>query len=246
MNQYSEKNQPKIFISGDSWGCGEWGLADWASDNPKAYGVTHSGLEQYFLNLGYEVINCSKGDSSNFESINRLKESLVDYSNGDFVFWIQSDCLRDLRPFVRLTQDILDADGVDNLCTKLLNSTYTKLNSLGIPIYCIGGPHDLNLTEMGKFKNLIPLVPSWVYLLVGHFKEYKNLFPHHIIHHKLIDHIDIDLYTIDFKQKVVNELFHRLSCWRLYKELIFHPDGAHPNRYGHKILFDYIVKELKI
>jgi len=30
------------------------------------------------------------------------------------------------------------------------------------------------------------------------------------------------------------------------KELIFHPDGLHPNREGHKILFDYIVKELNL
>ena len=78
----------KIFIGGDSWGCGEW----------TEQTVSHKGVEQYFINDNYTVFNSSEGGSSNKFSIDRLDKDLRDYYiSGDIIIWIQTDPIRDLR-----------------------------------------------------------------------------------------------------------------------------------------------------
>jgi hypothetical protein len=90
----SESIRPKIFISGDSWGCGEWTYFT----PPIMSTVAHKGLEQYFIDDNYTVFNSSKGGSSNEFSIVRLSKDLQEYySSGDIILWIQSDPIRDLR-----------------------------------------------------------------------------------------------------------------------------------------------------
>jgi hypothetical protein len=43
--------KPTIFILGDSWGCGEWTIN---------HSIEHLGLEQFFNDDGYTVINKEK------------------------------------------------------------------------------------------------------------------------------------------------------------------------------------------
>lgn len=232
--------KPKIFIGGDSWGCGEWKV-----QSNEGSRIAHKGLEQYFLDLGYSVINTSKGGVSNFASIRRLQISLSAYTENDVVFWIQTEAFRDV-PLNSLTQHILIANGVFNLGNNLLKESYTRLNASKIKIYLLGGKQDLNLDELKQFEYLTPLVPSWVRLLVGHVEEYKSLFPQCTEDDTMVNHIKLDSYTNDFKKQVVDELYFYEECLQMYKEDIFYPDGRHPNRHGHQILFDYIVKELNL
>jgi hypothetical protein len=80
-----------ILIGGDSWGCGEWA---WLSK--RKYGVSHLGLEQYLVDDGFSVVNCSEGGSSNRNSIDRVARQL-ELGNYDHIIWFQSDPLRDLK-----------------------------------------------------------------------------------------------------------------------------------------------------
>jgi hypothetical protein len=245
MNQSSEDKKPKIFIGGDSWGCGEWDI-----NNLGGYDVTHKGLEQYFLDLGYTVLNSSKPSGSNKESIKKLSHSLIDYVKNDLIFWIQTDSIRDLKPYSTLTEDIVSSGGLDILLNTALDQNYLNLNSiaqkLDLKIYLIGGMQDLNLNNLKKYSNLIPIMPSWVHLLAGHFTEYKDLFPQHTATDSLIRYIDKKLMSTELFYQTIDILYAIDQNLKIFREEIFHPDGRHPNRDGHKILFDYLIKELKL
>ena len=240
MNQKSN-----IFIGGDSWGRGEWG-----NNKPGGYGVTHKGLEQFFIDRGYSVTNASVPGGSNQKSIQQLNLAISSYRKNDIVFWIQTDSLRDLEPFDTLNKDIISAGGLDILISNTVNQNYQNLDSiakkLDTKIQCIGGKQDLDLIQLEKFTNLNPLVPSWVYKLAGHFNEYKDLFPHHTPTNSIIRYIDRNAMPTEIFYKTIDILYSFEQNFKIYNEGIFYPDGFHPNRNGHQILFDYIIKELNL
>lgn len=244
MNQFLDDQKYKIFIGGDSWGCGEWNPT---KDQEQL--LLHNGIEQYFKEAGYHVTNSSRGGLSNRNTIQLLDQQLcINYASGDTVFWIQTDPIRDLRPYKQLTEQILEADGLFNLCQQTLQLNYHTLNDVAAKhqttIHVIGGKFDLDPATLTKFKNLNALVPSWCQLLVGN--KYHDRFPHGTNTDWVIGDIDLDTYHQDFRYKIVNEMYHLELCYEMYKEAIFQPDGYHPNRQGHQVLFDFIVKELNL
>lgn len=244
---------PTIFIAGDSWGCGEW----------NAHGkLNHGGIEQYFTEAGYKVVNSSVGGYSNENSIYDLEKSLQsNTSNSKIILWIQTDPIRDLRPFWKLpdnvtpwrslTAEIKIANGFNQLSLNLLNDHYQSLNAIGkkydTSIHLIGGKQDIVTDLLNKYNYLNALVPSWTHLLVGHISKYSHLFPKHTMTDYTIDNIDLTAFDTELRHRVVNEMHRCNLCWQIYDEQpIFHPDGQHPNREGHKQLFDYIIKELNL
>lgn len=244
MNQSSEDKKPKIFIGGDSFGCGEW--------DESSTRVVHLGLEQYFKDSGYQVINSSKGGSSNAASIARLIDSLdKSFVENDIVFWIQSDCLRELRPFTNISSLIIKANGLAELVQQITEKDYATLNSAAVKfdtkIHLIGGIQDIMVSSLTNFSNLNAIVPSWIYMLVGHFEEYQDLFPHHLHTEEASKYITLKVIR-DLKlfYRVLDVLYKMERSWILYREDAFRPDKIHPNRDGHRILFDYLVKELSL
>lgn len=236
--------KPKIFIAGDSWGCGEWARTG------DRYGIIHLGLEQYFTDSGYIVINTAQGNSSNSTAVTRLDRALDEkYSVTDIVFFIQTDSIRELREnyHEKINDGLCEHKSLEKLRRSLCSSTYDRLsmvaNKFRTKIQLIGGKEDLDLSEIGNFKNLNPLVPSWVYLLVGHIDKYKELFPQWTASDYSFNHIDLNKLGFDLYQKIIDEMFHSEKCYQMFKEDIFYPDGLHPNRRGHEILFEHIVKK---
>jgi hypothetical protein len=160
----------KIFIGGDSWARGE------------SWEFKHLGLQEYFTDDGYEVINASILGASNHDSIEILNNHLKkDYLPGDIIFWVQSEPLRDLRPTVppysTMPARIESAGGIYNLMRELLHSNYITLNLMGANygtiIHVIGGLSSIG--DVTEFKHVNPLVPSWTELLVGNIAKYLML-----------------------------------------------------------------------
>lgn len=230
-------SKPKVIIAGDSWGCGEWTEA--------GNEIGHYGLEQYFKDGGHDVVNTARSNSSNKDSINRLSQ--VNVQESDIVLWIQSDPLRDLRPFHTLTEDINDSGGLEQLLDKLLNDSYTKLNQLGYKVNLIGGL--FNIRDISKFTNLLSVVPSWINMLVGQMPEYQNTKDLTFGILQAGGSIN-NIRLTDVDQSIVKQVitdFHYYSFNdRVFREDIFRPDGCHPNRHGHKIAFDEIINRLKL
>jgi hypothetical protein len=236
MNPSSKEHPPKVFIAGLSWGRGEW-----VGPN-----VVHRGIEQYFIDDGYTVFNVSKPRSTHTKVNQLLDRALTEhYSPGDLVFWIQADPIIDLiaeeipgklikQKLPRLSEQLQQNSLVD-VITSQQKVIYCELNNIAVKhntkIHCIGGTYNIN-PVIAEFSNLDTIVRSWINLLVGHFAEYarSNDINFGVTHTWTIDNID--------NERVTNVI--------MFREDIFHPDGIHPNRDGHQVLYDYIKKELNI
>ena len=211
----------QILISGDSWGCGEWGYVD------GNYQILHKGLEQYLIEDGHTVTNVSRGRSSNSESIRRLIENLTNET--DLIIWFQSDPLRD-NP----VNNLKSYEDIKNINYKNLQISYEVLNSIGKKIYCIGGCGRLNNTLISQYSNLIPLiesVPTFLYKDFIHPEIWISDFVWNDLYHTLNNEVLENL----LKSKQIVDSLHDGT----YQDY-FQPDGRHPNRAGHYKIYEYV------
>jgi hypothetical protein len=167
----------KILIAGDSWGCGEWGFNNgptyqWSplrdgthylSNNHSCHGVIHLGLEEY-LSEQNTVLNVSVPGSTNGETVVRLELAMRNF-RPDIVLWIQTDPIRDYRDpnrYSTLRSELLSLARLRDLHTISLERTYDRLNSLGVPIHCLGGTTKIDSERLRPYDNLIPFLPSMI------------------------------------------------------------------------------------
>ena len=253
--------KPKIFVAGSSWARGEW--------DPDRPVVLHPGLKQYFADAEYTVIDSSQARSYHSRVINFLNRKLNEhYVDGDIVIFIMADPLLDIimpelagmktkrhinvKSLPKFTSLIEQAGGLINLIKQQQDSIYSQLDTIAkkynTQIHCIGGTYNLNTNLSNKYSNLLPTLVSWINLLVGHYQEhFKTADPEFGISYTWgLNYIDLPTYTPKFSEQVRQELELITDTTNIMQELIFHPDGLHPNREGHKILFDYLVKELNL
>ena len=257
-----EPNTPSIFISGDSWGCGEWPSSKPHKIINKNAILEHRGLEQYFIEDNFLVFNSSVGGGSNNDSIQSLQFNLEKYfKNGDIILWVQTDPIRDLRPYTDLTNQIKKENGIFALANKLLIENYTMLNDLAIKynthVHLIGGLSSIKPILVNNYNKLITLLLSWPQLLMQHKTEYFQIDYENFGewgHDWSLDSINLSTlmnsgklpFDIDFSGKIIDEL-HKLDSYKIiFNDPIFYPDGAHPNREGHKVLYDFIKEKLNL
>lgn len=223
----------RVLIAADSWGCGEWKIF--------GYKINHLGLELYLKEYGCEVTNISLAGCSNIESTTSLKKQLAN-NTYDVILWIQTDPIRDLRPYVdNADKFALPIDDFLKLQDDLLINTYNSLNELGPNILCMGGCSDINVSLMNRYSNLNPVIPSIV-----EFFGCKNpplwvpgsrwLSDNGI---KISESIINFMYETDVSWQRGGEYRFRIDYY-LDKKWFF-PDGHHPNRHALKKIFEYLV-----
>jgi len=219
----------KILIGGDSWGVGEW---------PQE--TNHRGIWQYFEEDGHEVIMKSIPGESNKTSISHMCDFINQNYNYNYVFWFQSDPLRNLRPYDDFGNTIKNYDDLITQSNFLLDESYKELNDrTNCKIYCIGGCSKLNIDLISKYENLIPFVESLTELILVDYKHPE------IWCSDWINHIEkLNESTIDFllPNKMKQDSLSEVEEYRKY----FWPDGNHPNRHGHRVLYDFILKNCDI
>lgn len=260
MNQ-SSNEQSKIFVAGSSWARGEW--------NPNKPMVQHDGIKQYFSDAGYAVIDCSQARSYHSRVIEHLSKKLEQhFQENDIVFFILADPLLDIimpelalmkikrdsdaKNLPVLTKAIADAGGLINLLRIQQDSIYQQLDTLAkqynTKIHLIGGTYNVNTNISSKYLNLVPTVVSWIDLMIGHLLEYPHVKDPEfgVTYTWEVQYIDTATYSTEFAEQVIKEFRSIMLPSKLLEELIFHPDGLHPNREGHKILFDYLVNTLHL
>jgi hypothetical protein len=224
----------KILIIGDSWGSGEWDVID------GNYQVSHKGIEEYLRNDGHQVQNLSAGGSS----LHDIYHSLINenYKDFDLVFCFITDPLRNFRPYGSHHLFFKKSITFENLVdagNKELSNFYEKVNNLDITIYCIGGASHLNVDIIKNFKNLVPYIPSLSELLIPDYK-------HPVIWASdWLDYID-KIFNLTSLDKLLEYKRQQDWLWSDDAKEYFRPDGKHPNRAGHKILYDKIVKDFNL
>ena len=223
----------RILIAGDSWGCGEWDVF--------ATKITHLGLQAYLAEYGCSVTNISIPGSSNIDSINNLKNQLLDNSY-DVVLWIQTDPIRDLRPYSDNSDKFaLHIDDFLKLQDELLINTYHSLNELGPNILCIGGCADIRLPLIKNYPNLNPIIPS----IIEFFgcESMPLWIPGSRWLHD--NNITISNSIVDYMHENVIK-WERAGEYRFIVDYYldkkwFFPDGHHPNRHALKEIFNYLI-----
>lgn len=257
----SSNESSKIFVAGLSWARGEW--------DPDRPVVLHDGIKQYFADAGYTVVDASQARSYHSRVITHLNKKLEQhYKEGDIVFFIMADPLLDLimpelstmqvkrsmdvTNLPEFTESVKQAGGLLNLVQQQQDNIYSQLDSLAkkynTKIHCIGGTYNVNTNLLGRYINLLPTVVSWIYLLAGQYREHPGTdSPEFGITHTWgVDYIDLSTFDSEFAKQVQQEFEVISDSTKILNERIFHPDGLHPNRKGHKILYDHLVHLLHL
>lgn len=214
----------KILIGGDSWGCGEW---DCKATTPEP---SHPGLEQYLSDDNFEVINVSIAGGSNQESIAQLK---IEFDQGlfDHVIWFQTDPIRNFRPYHDFNQVFVSYQKLLEESARVLESSYDLLNKFGVPLLCIGGCSKLCGT-IQNYDNLIPAVPSMIELLHPYYTAPEVWISDW---NSCLDRTT----NIDLLDDLARS--NKLQ-WELRHLSFFKKDPRHPDRHGHRVLYEFLRK----
>jgi hypothetical protein len=236
-----------ILIAGDSWGRGEWNL--------ECTTVLHSGLQHYLENDGYTVTNISKGGNSNLDTVDRLSHYLDHYSTQlpDLTLVFQTEYTRDFKHHA-MQQDFGSADfshikTIDDLIGCWIERFYMRLSELSVrcqvPIFIIGGCSDtmafdnMNLDYPGctiacqSMVNLI--IEGCASISSPVFSWYNSDTEALVTKVRTV----IDTKNADEILKEIDKGYERCCLLKENPEY-FYPDGKHPNKLAHRILYDYL------
>jgi hypothetical protein len=231
----------KILIAGDSWGCGEW----------ESFKILHSGLTQYCHDAGHLVFNISKPGGSNICTYDRIHHFLQTNQHLQIqcVIVFQTEWTRDIvtEDQSTIAEDLMH--GYHALKHRLMDRFYYRLSQTStehnIPIHIVGGCSDTIWFDQieNEHRGIRMGCHSLTNLLLEH--NHRILEPAYAVFSlsasKSINYIKQHLNTKDLELLLDDiDIGHqRLDQWKKHKEF-FWPDGAHPNRHGHEVLFNFL------
>lgn len=249
-------NRKLSLISGDSWSVGEWHPCKHPTSE-----ITHGGLSQYLHEEGQIVVNVGQGGSSNRESYLRIRNfffnnhHLRSYPNKQVIVF-KSEWTRDFA-----YMDPEDKDFYDQPMTlrdRINSRFYYDLSALAqewdVTIKIIGGCSDTLLFD--DFQNAYPgleiICQSMVNLLVNNCATIENpvfsVFstdPRAMDFLKLLKKHTTDVQAMEILLDEIDRGHQRSDIFGERKDL-FYPDGTHPNREAHKILYDFLKRNNSI
>lgn len=234
-----------ILVIGDSWGVGEWPVPGTKSAFQEYRNMNHYGLTQYLEEEGHNAVNLSEGGKSNKYISWMLKFYLQRVNKHiDLVYIFQTEFHREL------VLEEFDANSFEHLLSQS-NTRFLKMLSeisqdYNVKINLIGGASDTdNYPNLElDFPGVKIACQSLTNLLLnGNPNISKPLFSYVIPRNKLIEFknkFDDLEFILDFHDAVLSRRRQIQT-----NKFLFWPDGNHPNRHGHKILFDYLTKHNK-
>jgi hypothetical protein len=239
-----------ILIIGDSWSQGE--LMDNKDDTGSI--VVHAGTEQYLLDSGHTVINLGILGGSNTQAMQNYQK-FTDHA--DYIFWFQTDPLRDVNGknndgelFIELLQRF---NSIKAVFDYLIADVQNKINNIAINknqiVHVIGGFSVLtpNINKFSNLRNFITNVsalidPQTNFEVYGYFPEFDwfiNIVEYYKKHNLVSDSV-LSYITQEYID-IMSEHQHIFEYMSNNKQYYW-PDNRHPNRHGHKIIFNQIEK----
>jgi len=223
-----------VLLEGDSWGCGAW-----ASVNPTeeilqgrtktVYGVYHKGFEQYFLEDHKSYIrNISKPGKSLFNYFDQINFE-------DIAIVYVTDPLRNLRE--REVNKIKSYSKILNYMQKTLEYELLRWSYLDIPIFLIGGCCKVTEEMVKDYSNIEVIIPSALEFLVPG-KTQPDIW----ISSEWIENLNEDINSADLKIIVDQAEAQKAFAHTDESQLLFYPDGGHPNHLGYRKIYDYVME----
>ena len=225
-------------LIGDSWGCGEWN-----AENSK---ITHKGFSTY---TNKSVINLSIAGCSNYDILERLNNFLR--SNALYIeniIIVQTEFTRGINNPKYKTQFnniIKSSNSLTEFAMNMLYSFYNAVSNIACKfnknILLVGGVSDVAIFDNAEHKNILVACQSWSNLLINNnpnitqeksiyafYSKNVNLLLKHFNKEDILHHI--------------TKVEYRLDQWKESNEY-FSPNTGHPNRFGHRALVEYLIKE---
>jgi len=221
----------KYLITGDSWGCGEWQLQ--VDQKRTGKRTAHAGLQKYLEADFHKVGNISQPGASLDRIIHDLNNHVVfRRPKYDAVFIFVTDAFRDIRP-EELWRKRATYEYYLDLYQSRLQEFVKKLDKFPIdlgPIYLLGGLSKVS-TDFIKSKRVKIAIPSILELIVPGSRQHDVVFQKHFP--------DIS------KHNTNKEAFRKICeqdeiLQNYFTHEALYPDGAHPNRESHRIIYQYL------
>ena len=242
----------RILVDGDSW------AYTW---NPQQQLTQHQGFADLLRQRGWSVDCQAEGGCSNSRSVSRV---LRDGRLYDLVIWIQTEPQRDwftagsvLDPLTLQSRQLLDVDRLipqvqaqgslnQFLTRQLRDHCYAPLNSLGKPVWLIGGCSKVAESELERFHNLTAVIPSVSELLFTDFSDCLYQDTHQWASREYADQIMAlgDVKLIREWYAVTSDINRKLHRWGQDQQY-FNPDKWHPNIQGHERICDLLDQRLR-
>jgi lysophospholipase L1-like esterase len=240
-----------ILLAGDSWSAGEWDASRGE--------ILHKGVAQYLHDAGHHVINLGQPGGWNGLSVSRLDSflRLNTFINDKIshILIFQTEWIRDFAhkdTYSTFEYQDLEHNYLD-LKNRIISRFYSRLTELAIKynkiIHVIGGVSDA--IWLDRFSDEYPGVTiacqSWTNLVLNQNHRIEtpiySLFSRMNIESiaELKQHYstkDFDLLLDDIDSGTARML--RLEHCKEF----FWPDGGHPNRQGHRVLYDFLVERI--
>lgn len=227
----------KIIMAGDSWGEGEW-----KKPNPTDHAyVSHRGLENFFKQAGYQVINTSMGGNDPHQIKTQLQEAVQEYRYHEDLFiliittcWLRGDESPkwdlDVNEFRQLRQKSK---------TKWLKDVNKFLEGCNQVGHLLGALGTINKSDIEQCNSLRLINGN----LVNFFDPDNPVTNEYEIYTGDYNWKQIQWYLRRARNKELTEyLYNQKMVW----EQIAHDnpaylDNAHPNRHLHHKLFNHIL-----
>jgi len=238
-----------VLLVGDSWGCGEIDR-----DQDGSIVVSHKGVAHYYQG---NIINISVIGSSNWEIYCRLHSFLITNTlKIKQVLIVQSEYSRDMRKDGDVSlvnkewyNTINNTTNITDFEIAVLTKFYSILSKLAVihdlQFYLIGGVADmLSYPDFNNdFPNLTVVCQSWTNLIITgnpNMQYDRCIYSWYTKKDStLIDDIKSKYGDVESILNCISKGKERYNLLRSNPEY-FYPDGVHPNRKGHKVLFDYL------
>jgi hypothetical protein len=236
-----------VLIAGDSWGMGEW--------NVDTSDILHPGLQHYFEQDNNSVTNISGCGISNLDIAHRIARYLENpvYDLPDYIVVFQTEYSRDFK-HAKMQQDFgsqdwLGLSSVRELASKWIERFYLRLSEMSqahnVPIKIVGGCSDtMRFDDMQKdYPGCDIACQSMTNLLLTgiHTLEDPVFSWYTKTSQSLIEKIKttIPWENISGLLTEVDKGFARQNLLAENPNW-FWPDGKHPNRAGHDILYQHL------
>lgn len=241
-----------ILIIGDSWSQGELVL----NKNDTGLSIVHAGTEQYLLDAGHTVINLGITGGSNDQAM----QNYLEYKDhADYIFWFQTDPLREVNGtngdgelFIELLKRF---NSIKAVFDYLIDDIQNKINNIAVDrnqiVHVIGGFSTIT-PSINKFSNLNNFItnvsalidPLTNFEIYGYFPQFEwfvniieNCKKHNLVSNSVLSYITQEYIDIMSEHE-------RIFDYMFKNTQYYWPDGRHPNRHAHKIIFNQVEKLL--
>jgi len=177
-----------------------------------------------------------------------------DLATVDYVIFIQTDAFRERHYYVAETADSTDTkwkrledafvdslllyNSLDDVFDYYFNKLYQELDSLGIPVYCVGGWSMLHPC-IANYKNLIPAVVSATQLLIPELQQDTYISDpewfSQLAQHKAF----MTKFGTEFKQLAITASIKLDLIYRNWHEV-------HPNLAGYQRILEEVLAKQKV